>query len=44
MGKEGKDGILLPVGIGIIMVLAVLGILLDQLAGVIDYCRDVEIP
>ena len=43
MGKEGKDGIRLPVGIGIIMVLAVLGIALDQLADVIDYCQEEEL-
>lgn len=44
MGKEGKDGIRLPMPIVIVMVLAVLGIALDQLADVIDYCQDVEIP
>ena len=42
MGKEGKDGILLPVPIVIITALAVLGVILNQLAGVIDYCREEE--
>lgn len=39
---EGKDGILLPVPIVIIIALAILGIILGQLADVIDYCQEEE--
>ncbi len=40
--KEKTDGIRLPVTIVIILALAVLGIILGQVADVIDYCQEEE--
>lgn len=40
--KEKTDGIRLPVTVVIILVLAVLGIILGQVADVIDYCQEEE--
>lgn len=40
--KERSDGLRLPVTIVIILVLAVLGITLSQLADLIDYCQEEE--
>lgn len=38
--KERTDGLRLPVTVVIILVLAVLGITLSQLADLIDYCQE----
>lgn len=40
--KERSDGLRLPVTIVIILILAVLGITLSQLADLIDYCQEEE--
>lgn len=42
--KERTDGLRLPVAVVIILVLAVLGITLSQLADLIDYCQEEEPP
>lgn len=40
--KERTDGLRLPVTVVIILILAVLGITLSQLADLIDYCQEEE--
>lgn len=42
--KERTDGLRLPVAVVIILVLAVLGITLSQVADIIDYCQEEEPP
>lgn len=40
--KERTDGLRLPVTVVIILILAVLGITLSQVADIIDYCQEEE--
>lgn len=42
--KERTDGLRLPVTVVIILILAVLGITLSQVADIIDYCQEEEPP